>query len=684
MTVAATDNPLVQNWNTPFAMPPFENIAASHFEPAIEVALALHKDEIEQIAESSAEPTFDNTILALEAAGQLLEKVSGVFWNLTSAHTSSEMQALERKFSPRMAAHYNSITSNRALFSRIAAVHESRESLGLTAEQRQLLKRKYQSFVRAGASLDSADKTRLNDITERLAELGTKFSQNVLADENAFVLPLKTDADLLGLPAFVRKSAAAAATERGTGTPYAVTLSRSLIEPFLSFASQRHLRETAFKAWVSRGENGGETDNRSIIAEILQLRQERARLLSFETFAEYKLENTMAKTPAAVNDLLQKVWTPALAAAQRECARLTEAARADGQNTPIEPWDWRYYAERVRQADYALDEAEVKTYLPLEQMIAAAFHTAEQLFGLSFIENYDLPRFHPDVRTWEVKDMSGRHIGIFMGDYFARSSKRSGAWKSAFRRQRKFNSEESPIILNVMNFAKAQEGEPCLLSFTDAQTLFHEFGHALHGLLSDVTYGSLAGTNVERDFVELPSQLFEHWLLTDEILTKFARHYQTGDQIQAELIKKIKAAQTFNQGFATLEYLASALVDMAFHGPNFQPGTDPSIFERHQLDLLGMPSAIAMRHRAPHFQHIFSGDGYSAGYYSYMWSEVLDADAFTAFEETGDVFDPETAERLRTFVYAAGGTRDGEDAYLAFRGKLPSANGLLKQRGLAS
>ena len=675
-------NPLLRDWSATNNLPAFSEINIDHYKDAIEHALSEHIGEIDAIADNSDPATFDNTILALEKSGQLLERTSSVFWILSGAHTNPDMQSLERELAPRMAAHFNAITSNERLFARIATIHDTRDQLELTDEQRQLLKRRHQAFMRAGAGLAGGEKKRLDKIAERLAVLGTQFSQNVLADENSFVLQLNDDTDLEGLPDFVREAAAAAAKERDCEANHIITLSRSLIVPFLTFSPHRHLRETAYKAWTARGENGGETDNRAIMSETLALRQERAKLLGFNTFADFKLDVTMAATPTAVDELLQKVWAPAVTAANAERDRMAALAKEDGQNFEVEPWDWRYYAEKVRQADYELDEAEIKAHLPLDQVIAAAFDTAHRLFGLSFSERQDVRLYHPDARAWDVSDNDGHTVGTFIGDYFARSSKRSGAWMTAFRRQRKFGGQQHPIILNVMNFAKAEAGKPTLLSFDDAHTLFHEFGHGLHGLLSDVTYGSLAGTSVERDFVELPSQLFEHWLDTEEVLTQFARHHQTGAAMPAELIAKIKAAQTFNQGFATVEYLASALVDMAFHSAAYQAGTDPMAFEAAQLEKIGMPKAIDMRHRSPHFQHVFAGDGYSAGYYSYMWSEVLDADAFAAFEETGDVFDGATAEKLRTFVYAAGGTRDANEAYLAFRGKLPSADGLLKQRGL--
>ncbi|MEM8974467.1 MAG: M3 family metallopeptidase [Pseudomonadota bacterium] len=682
MTSGNQTNPLLKQWDTPFGLPPFSSIATDDYTVAFDEALAAHRAEIDAIAGAQDDPTFENTILALERAGEVLTRVGTTFWVLSGANTNPDMQVLEREFAPKVTAHMNAVTSNKALFTRIDAVNGAADTLNLDAEQRQLLKRTHRSFVRAGAQLDEDNKQKLNEITERLSELGTQFSQNVLADENDYQLALNTPADLEGLPPFLVDAAAAAAKERGADASHVITLSRSLIEPFLTFSPHRHLREQAYKAWAARGQKGGDTDNREIISETLRLRQERARVLGFTDFAAFKLDNTMAKTPAAVDDLLSTVWKPAVAAANAECARLTEAASSEGQNIDIEPWDWRYYAEKVRQTDYALDETEIKAYLPLDQVITAAFDTATRLFGISFEEQQGLDLYHPDVRAWRVSNSDGQDIALFVGDYFARSSKRSGAWMTAFRGQRRYPDTRQPIILNVMNFAKAEAGRPTLLSFDDARTLFHEFGHGLHGLLSDVTYGSLSGTSVERDFVELPSQLYEHWLEADEVLSKFARHHETGEAMPQELIAKIKAAQNFNQGFATVEYLASALVDMAFHSPKYDSNADPIAFQDKVLSDLGLPRAIKMRHQSPHFQHVFSGDGYSAGYYSYMWSEVLDADAFTAFEETGDVFDPGTAEKLKTFIYSAGGQRDGDEAYLAFRGKMPTPEGLLRQRGL--
>jgi peptidyl-dipeptidase Dcp len=680
MSASPAANPLLVPWSTPFGAPPFAEIAPEHFRPAFERALAEHRSEIDRIAGDPAPPTFDNTIAALENAGRLLDRVSAVFWNLASADTNDALQAIEREISPKLAQHWNAITSNAALFARIDAVMQGAGSADLNPEQRRVLERTHLAFVRSGARLGPEEKKRLGEIMERLAALGTQFSQNVLADEKSYELPL-TEEDLAGLPDFLIDAARRAAEERGSAAKFVITLSRSLIEPFLTFSPRRDLREKAFMAWTRRGENGGATDNRGNIAEMLNLRRERARLLGYETFADYKLDNTMAKTAANVRALLNDVWPAAKRRALQERDKLQAIAQREGANITIEPWDWRYYAEKVRKAEYDLDESDVKPYLPLDNVIEAAFYTAGRLFGLSFSERPDVPVYHPDVRVFEVTDSTGAHVGLFLGDYFARPSKRSGAWKSAYRRQERLAGDIRPIVVNVMNFAKGSGDTPALLSFEDARTLFHEFGHALHGLLSDVTYPSISGTSVARDFVELPSQLFEHWLLTPEVLGRFARHYRTEEPMPAEMIEKLRAASTFNQGFATVEYLSSAIVDIDFHSEAYN-GEEPIAFERAVLDRIGMPQEIVMRHRTPHFSHIFSGDGYSSGYYSYMWSEVLDADAFSAFEETGDVFDPETASRLKEFIYAAGGLRKEDEAYIAFRGRLPTVEGLLKKRGL--
>lgn len=677
-----TDNPLLTPWSTPFEVPPFNAIRPEHFSPAFDRAFATHTDEVAAVAADPAPPNFENTVEAMERSGDLLDRIASTFWNLTSADTNDALQAIERDIAPRSAKHFTDIYMNAALFRRFEAVWDTRDALGLTGERLRVLERYRQAFLRSGVQLSSDKKARLATIVQRLSTLGTTFSQNVLADEKAYALILDGAGDLAGLPAFLIAAMARAAADRGHPGKHAVTLSRSIIEPFLTFSPRRDLRETAFEAWISRGENGGATDNRAIVAEMVALRAERAALLGYPSFAHFKLDDTMAKTPDRVRALLEAVWTPAVAKAARERDDLQAIVDAEGGNFRIAPWDWRYYAEKVRHARYALDEAELKPYFQLDRMIEAAFDVATRLFGVRFAPRTDVPVYHPKVRVWEVSNANGAPIGLFLGDYFARPSKRSGAWMSSFRTQEKLSGDIRPIIVNVMNFAEPAEGSPALLSFDDARTLFHEFGHALHGLLSNVTYPRLAGTAVSTDFVELPSQLYEHWLERPEVLSRFARHAETNAPIPQALIDKLKAARTFNQGFATVEYTSSALVDLDFHLLRAADQLDVAAFEREALDKIGMPREIVMRHRTPHFAHVFSGDHYSAGYYSYLWSEVLDADAFRAFLETGDAFDPATAAKLKTFVYAAGNTRAPDEAYTAFRGRLPTIDALLEKRGL--
>jgi peptidyl-dipeptidase Dcp len=674
------ENPLLAPWTGRHGLPPFSRIEASHYHPAFETTLKEARDEIEAIAHDTAEPSFDNTIAALERSGERLTRVASTFFNLTGAHTSPDLQAIERDLAPKLARHSSETLLNQTLFARITQLWADRDTLGLDPEQARVLERYHSMFQRAGAGLSDADRARMSEITQELAVLGTQFSQNILADEASYQLVLEGEADLAGLPPFLRAAAAEAAEERGLAGRHVITLSRSLIEPFLQFSTRRDLREAAFTAWSTRGENGGDTDNREIIARTLKLRRERAELLGFEDFAAYRLDDSMAKTPDAVRELLESVWQPAVEKARGEARALQDLAAQDGDNIEIAPWDWRFYAERVRQRDHAIDEAELKPYLQLEAMIEAAFDTATRLFGLTFEEQHGLDLYHSDVRAFAVRDRNGKDIGLFLADYFARSSKRSGAWMSAFRQQQKLGGDITPIIVNVMNFAKAPKGEKTLLTFDDAHTLFHEFGHALHGLLSDVTYPIVSGTSVSRDYVELPSQLYEHWLDQPQTLQRFAVHVETGEPMPDDLLQRVLAARTFNSGFETVEYLASALFDLDAHTAPAGM-TDVTALESGTLTRLDMPTQIAMRHRPTHFAHVFSGENYASGYYSYMWSEVMDADAFTAFEETGDVFDPEMAARLHAHIYSTGGRQDPKDAYIAFRGALPDASALLKKRG---
>jgi peptidyl-dipeptidase Dcp len=673
--MTAHSNPFFEPWTTPFEAPPFDRIVPEHFRPAYDRALTEHAAEIEIIAGNAKPATFENTIIALENSGQLLRKVEAVFGNLAASHTNDALQEIERDMAPVLARHWNDIFLNTRLFRRIDDLTQG----GRDAESQRVLERYRLDFVRAGAQLEDVAKTRLSGIVEDLATLGTNFGQNVLADEQAYILPLH-ESDLQGVPDFARQAAAETARERGLDAPFAVTTSRSSVEPILQFADNRPLREKIFKAWTARGGNPNAHNNARLIGEMVRLRAERAKLLGYPTFAHYKLADTMAKTPQTARHLLDQVWAPARRRALEERDSLQALIAREGGNFELAAWDWRYYAEKLRKERYDLDEAEIMPYFQLEKMIEASFHTAHRLFGLDFSERKDIPVYHPDVRVWEVT-RDGEHVGLFYGDYFARSSKRGGAWMSSFRDQENLNGPITPLIVNNCNFPK---GEPALLSFDEAKTLFHEFGHALHGLLSQVRYPRLSGTNVAQDFVELPSQIFEHWMDVPETLERFAVHAQTGKPIPKALLDKLNAARNFNKGFSTVEFLASAFVDLDYHALENPGALDVPSFQAAALDHIGMPKEIVMRHASPHFLHIFTGDGYSAGYYSYMWSEVLDADGFQAFTEAKNPFDPATAKRLHDYIYSAGGTRDYAEAYRLFRGRDPKIDALLEGRGLAA
>jgi peptidyl-dipeptidase Dcp len=674
-------NPLLKAWQTPFETPPFAEVAPEHFLPAFEQAFADHAAEVAAIEHDPATPDFANTITALERSGKLLSKVSAVFYDLVSAHSNPALLEIDKEVSLRMARHWNPIMMNAVVFGRIALLHANRATLGLTGEQMRLLERTYTRFHRSGAGLDEPAKKRMAEINERLAHLGTAFSHHLLGDEQDWFMELG-EADRDGLSDSFIAAAKAAAGERGMEGKAIMTLSRSFVEPFLKTSGRRDLRERVYKAFVARGDNDNANDNNAVIVEILQLREESANLLGFPTFAAYRLEDSMAKTPQAVRGLLERVWKPARERALADRDALQALVTEEGGNFALAPWDWRYYAEKLRQRRANFDDAAIKPYLSLDHMIEAAFDCATRLFGLSFAERRDIPVWHPDVRVWEVKDSAGQHKALFYGDYFARPSKRSGAWMTSLREQQKLDGEIAPLIINVCNFSKGAEGEPSLLSPDDARTLFHEFGHGLHGMLSAVTYPSLSGTSVFTDFVELPSQLYEHWQEQPEVLRQFARHYQTGEPLPDDLLQRFLAARKFNQGFATVEFVSSALVDLEFHTQPAAASRDVRAFERAELEKIGMPAEISMRHRPQQFGHIFSGDHYAAGYYSYMWSEVMDADAFGAFEEAGNIFDPVVAKRLHDDIYSSGGSRDPEDAYIAFRGREPEPDALLRRRGL--
>ena len=672
-------NPFANDWTTPFGAPPFASIRPEHFRPAYDAALALNRAEIDAIATNPAPPTFANVIEAMERAGSAVDRISSVFWNLSGTMSDEPIREIERDLSPILSRHDSAIMLDPRLFARIDAVFQGRHAAGLTAEQLRLVERTHKSFVRAGAALGDRERARLAEINERLATLGTAFSQNVLKDEGDFILLLENDDDLAGLSKDFLSGAAALAAERGHPDKHAVSLSRGAVEDFLTNSTRRDLREKLLNAFLMRGESGGATDNRAIITETLALRHERARLVGYKTYADYKLDDTMAGDTAAVYELMESVWKPGRLAALRDRERLQALARDEGGNFALAGHDWRHYAEKLRRADHAIDDAELRPYFSLDRMIEAAFFVANKLFGLVFEERHDIETYHPDVRVFEARDASGAHVALFLGDYFARPSKHGGAWMSAFRRQRKFNGEQRPIIVNVLNISKPSLGAPTLLSIGEAGTLFHEFGHALHGMLSNVTYETLAGTAVSSDFVELPSQLYEHWLMTREVLTRFARHHATDAPLPDDLIERLRAARQFNQGFATVEFCSSAFVDMDAHMSESVP--DPMALESATLARIENPAEIPMRHRTPHFGHVFAGEGYAAGYYSYLWSAVLDADAFAAFEDTGDVFNPDVAKKLRENIYSAGNLRDPREAYTRFRGRLPSVEPLLKGRG---
>ncbi len=679
-TTAPDRNPLT-DWDGPFGLPDFGRIADADFGPVFDRAIRMHAAEVEAITASPEPPTIENTLAALELAGKPLDRVSSIFWCRAGAHTNEAIRALERELAPKLSRHFSAISMNERLFARIDELHANRAALGLDAATLRLVERTWKGFVKSGARLDEAGKKRLAAINEELSSLGTSFSQNLLADESSWALFLAGD-ELAGLPEFLRAAMAEAAESRGRKGSHAVTLSRSIYEPFMTFSDRRDLREQAFRAFAGRGESGGPTDNSGVVKEMLELRAQKARLVGYASYAALKLDGTMAKTPEAVLALLEPVWEKARRKALSEEAGLQRLAAAAGSNEKIAAWDWRYFQEKLRAQRYDFDESSLKPYLQLERIIAASFDVAGRLFGVSFAERQGIAAWHAEVRTFEVLDADGSRRGLFLADYFARPSKRSGAWMGALQSGYRLGGGSMPIIYNVMNFARPPAGEAALLSLDEAKTLFHEFGHALHGLLSEARWPSQSGTSVPRDFVELPSQLYEHWLTVPEVLERHALHHLTGEPMPRALLDSMLAAQNFDAGFRTVEFTASALVDMAFHASGDAPES-PASFEADTLRRLGMPEAIVMRHRTPHFGHVFAGDGYSAGYYSYMWSEVLDADAFSAFEETGDPFEPGLAARLMEHIYAAGGAADPESLYLAFRGRMPTPDAMMEKRGLS-
>jgi peptidyl-dipeptidase Dcp len=681
--VTAHANPLLEPWTAAFGMPPFARLRAEHFAPALHAAMAQHRQELATIGAQAEPPSFANTVAAYDRSGRLLGRVASVFYNLNNSATSDALQAVQREMAAPLAAHHSAVVMDAALFARIDALHKQRHSLGLDAESLRLLERVHLDFVRAGAKLDAASQQRYAAVMQELAKLTTQFAQNVLHDETEFVLELHGEGDLAGLPDSTREATRQAALDRGR-QGHVVTLSRSLVVPFLTFSERRDLREKAWRAWTSRGEHAGAHDNREVARRILALRNEQARLHGHSCFADYALADTMAGKQSAVQALLDEVWPRALEAVLQEREALQGAMLAAGsRDGSIEAWDWRFWAERVRVARYAVDDAEVKSYFKLEHVVAAAFDCAERLFGLRFKARPDVPVYHDDVKAYEVSDAQGRLVGLFLQDNFARTTKRSGAWMSALRWQRRNGGDDVPVILNNNNFAKGSAGAPTLLSMDDARTLFHEFGHGLHGLLSSVTYERLSGTQVLRDFVELPSQIFEHWITEPEVLERHARHYKTGMPIPRELITRMQRARRFNQGYETVRYTASAMVDMAAHAlTDAEAPADLCAFEREVLARIGLPDGVGLNHRLVHFQHLFASSAYAAGYYVYIWAEVLDADGYDAFAEAGSPFDADVAARLKRFIYASGNSLEPGAAFASFRGRAPTVQPLLRKRGL--
>lgn len=679
---ASPSNPLVGEWTGPYGgVPPFDKVSIADFKPAIEEAMAENLKEIDAIANNNAAPTFENTVAAMERTGAKLDRVATIYYIWSSNMNTPEFAAVEREMAPKFAALSDKITQNEDLFKRIESVYNSPKKAKLTAEQQRLVWVRYTNFVRAGAKLPPEQKARLSAINQQLAQLFTKFSQNLLRDENEVYLVLKDEAELAGMSQSYKDAAKAAAESKKIPNAWVIANTRSSTDPFLTYADRRDLREKVWKMFVNRGDNADANDNNANVAEILQLRAERAKLLGYQTHAHWRLENAMAKSPERAMELLESVWKPATARVNEEVRDMQALADKEGGKIKIEPWDYHYYMEKVRKDRYDLDANEVKQYLQLDKIREAMFWVAGELFNFSFSPVKGVPVFHPDVTVWEVKDKTSRkHIGLWYFDPYARDGKRSGAWMNAYRDQQRMDSEVTTIVSNNSNFVKGKPGEPILISWDDATTMFHEFGHALHGLSSNVTYPTLSGTNVARDYVEFPSQLLEHWLSTPEVLQKYAVHYKTGKPIPQSLVDKIKAASTFNQGFATTEYLASALIDMKLHLAGSQK-IDADKFERETLAAMGMPKELVMRHRTPQFAHAFGSDGYSAGYYSYLWSDVITADAFGAFTEGKGPYDKEVGKRLVKYVFSIGNTMDPADAYRQFRGRDPKVEALMKKRG---
>lgn len=679
------NNPLFEAWDTPFATPPFDRIEARHFDPAFTHAMAIHRENIRAIATHYDAPTYANTIAAFELADADLQRVQRTFDVYTASATDDEFRAIQREMSPRLAAHESAIMLDQQLFARIRDLHDRRDNLDLTAEQRRVLERKHTRFVRAGANLSADERDRLAAINAELATLRTTFSQNVQKELESFAMVLETEADRAGLPADALSAARQAASERGLEGRHVVTLARSSFEPFMSHSDRRDLREKLFRAWTDRGADG-EHDHQELIRSILLLRLEKARLLGFDNWVAYRTADTMAATPERAKHLLDEVWLGAVAKAEQEADEIRLVMADAGADHELAPWDWWYYGEQARARFHTVDQEAVKQYLALDNILDAQFAVAERLFGVRFTSRDDIPVYHPDVRVWEMTGPGGQHRGLFYGDYFARPGKRSGAWMGVLRRQQRLAGEVTPLIYNNCNYNKPAPGEPALISMREAEVIFHEFGHGLHGLLSDVTYPSISGTSVDFDFVEFPAQVLEHWMRQPAVIREFARHHETGEPMPTELLERMQAAANAKSGFDNVEYIASAFVDLAFHrleDPDAIRQLDIDAFEDGVLAQAGRPAAIEMRHRSPHFLHSFASQLYAGGYYTYLWAGVLDNDGFAAFEEAGDAFDPDLARKLHEYVFAAGNLRPAMEAYVAFRGREPSTEALLENRGLA-
>ena len=672
-------NPFLNEYETPFKIPPFEEIEFAHYEPAFDIGMKEHLKEIEEIANNQQEPTFENTIEAMERSGETLDKVANVFFNLLGSNTNDDMDALAMKISPKLSAHNDSILLNKELFKRIKELFDNKGSFNLTTEQNRLLEETYKRFIRSGANLDYQSMERLTQINSSLSSLSVQFDQNVLKETNSYSMVIENEEDLDGLPAEEIRQASLLADSEGQSGKWVFKPTRVSMYPFLTYSTQRDLREELYNSYIQRGDNDNEYDNKEIIAEMISLRKEKASMMGFDSHSDYVLDNTMAKTPENVNKLLQTIWKPGVEKAKGEVEEMQKLISDEGGNFELAAWDWWHYSEKLRQEKFDFKEEEVKPYFSEDKVLAGAFDVAQKLFDITFTERNDLPKYRENIRSFIVEDLNKKVIGVFYTDFTLRPNKGGGAWMNTFRSQSKFDGEIIPIVINVCNFPPENADGVSLLSFEQVETLFHEFGHGLHGLLSDAQYPSLSGTSVTRDYVEFPSQMMENWAREPSVIKTFAKHYETGETIPEDLLNKISAAGTFNEGFATTEYVAAAHLDMAYH-------TDQGLiedidkFEDETLDDLGLIPEIESRYRSTYFGHIFAG-GYSSGYYSYLWTEVLEADAFEAFKDKG-LFDKETADKLKKYVYAAGNTDDLMTQYVRFRGKEPEIEPLLKKRGL--